>query len=160
MAGFEPEPAVDPSSSAFSMEPDHAFSLTELWPLISRYSAKYDTDPKILAGMVQQESTFHNYRVHRDGTGHGLLGLDDGGLRKDFEAWSGLYIGPGPTANIVPVEPQLEFAARQLRRFQDYYGEDEFVGARAWHAGGSGRNSERGKNYERLIRARIVELGL
>lgn len=114
----------------------------------------------MLAGMVQQESTFHNYRVHRDGTGHGLLGYDDGGLLPDFEQWSGLSVGRGPTAAIIPVEPQLEFAARQLRKFQDYYGEDEYVGARAWHAGGSGRNSDRGKSYETLIRQRIQELGL
>lgn len=162
--GFEPAPPMTPDEAhigGFSMEPDHQFSLAELWPLIQEYSNASGTDPRILAGMVQQESTYHNYRVHRDGTGHGLLGLDDNGLLADFEAWSGLSVGRGPSASIIPVEPQLEFAARQLRRYQDAYpGEGEYVGARAWHAGGGGRNSNRGQDYERLIRARIAELGL
>lgn len=162
---LQPPPPADPgggtAATRFSMAPDHQFSFAELWPLIQTYSAQYGSDPRILAGMVQQESTFHNYRYHLDQTGHGLLGLDDNGLRKDFEAWSGLYIGPGTTANIVPVEPQLEFAARQLRRYQDAYrGEGEYVGARAWHAGGAGRNNANGQNYERLIKQRIAELGL
>jgi hypothetical protein len=178
--GFEPGPAAVGVSSAFTLEPDHQFSFAELWPLIQEYSTKYGVEPKILAGMVWQESTGTNYRVHRDGTGHFLLGYDDGGLLPDFEAWSGLTIGRGANAVMAPVEPQLEFAAMKLRAYQDYYADDPelpgaskaFVGPRAWHAGGGykygdpryrddvSRNSERGKSYERLIRARIQELGL
>lgn len=169
--GFsQPAPAQGPDidvagdwirDTTYSMEPDHAFTLAELWSDIQRFSGRYQADPKILAGMIQQESTFRNLRVHLDKTGHGLLGLDDNGLRKDFEAWSGLYIGPGTTANIVPVEPQLEFAARQLRRYQDAYpNEGPYIGAQAWHAGGGGRNNANGKNYALLIQQRIRDLGL
>lgn len=179
--GFSEPPAdVTGGPSRFPMTPDYLFTPGELYPTIQQYAEKYGIDPRILAGMVAQESSWHNYRVHRDGTGHGLLGYDDNGLLGDFEEWSGLSIGRGASAEIIPVELQLEFAAKQLRSFQDTYADDpelpgaskEFVGPRAWHAGGGykytddryrddvSRNGPRGREYEQIIRNRISELGL
>lgn len=169
----------------YTLEADHPFRFAdELWPLIQRYAARYEVSPRILAGIVRQEAgaELRNWRVHMDGHGHGLVGLDDGGLLGDFEAWAKLSVGRGATAAIIPIEAQLEFTAYMLRRFQDYYADDPelegrskaYVGARAWHAGGGkkypeagwdganglSRNGPKGVNYERLVREKIEELGI
>jgi len=99
--------------------------------------------------------------VHADGTGHGLVGLDDNGLAQDFMNWSGLTVARGANADIIPVEAQLEFTAYQIRKYMDYYtADDDWVGVRAWHAGGKGRNTTNGTSYEQIVKGRIAELGL
>lgn len=143
------------------MEPDHAFTLEELWPTIKVAGEKYGYDPKLIAGMARQESTFHNYRVHRDGHGHGLFGLDDRGLLPEFERWSGRNIGRGEDAAIIPPELQIEFAAWQLKKYADYYpGESDgaYVALRAWRAGGTGRVEQKAFDYVQLILSHVRAL--
>ncbi|QRK12371.1 hypothetical protein JQX13_21510 [Archangium violaceum] len=43
---------------------------------VNQYAKKYGADPKVVAGIIARESSFKNHGVHRDGTGHGLIGLD------------------------------------------------------------------------------------
>ena len=133
------------------------FTLAELLPIFKKYGEQYGFDYRITAGVAFQESGFRNYRVHRDGTGHGLFGLDDGGLRPDFERWSGFVIGRGATANIAPIGPQIAYASYQLKRYQDAYG-DPYVGCQAWHRGPTYWNDAAGKNYNALIRQHVARL--
>lgn len=156
--GFSAPPAETTGGDEFGLVPNQQFSAQALWPVVLEYAAQYRVLPEQIAGMIQQESTRHNYRVHDDGTGHGLLGLDDNGLAQDFETWSGLSLGRGANANIVPVRPQIEFCAMQIRKFLDKYTDDDsWVGVRAWHAGGTGRNTTRGTSYEQLVRAKFID---
>lgn len=151
---FESAPAT-----AFSLEPDHQFSLGELWPLIAQYGAQYGFDPQVLAGIVQQESSWINWRVHRDGTGAGLLGLDDGGQLPGFEQWSGLSIGRGQDHAMIPVELQLEYAAKVLGRLTaEKYGGDPLTAAQEWHRGWKNYADERGLRYRSLIAGHVKEL--
>src|SRR5262249_49782932 len=90
------------------------FSFQELWPCIQSAAAEYGTDAQVIAGIVQQESHFKNFIVHDDGTGHGLVGIDDNGLMSDFEGWSGLSCGRGAAAIAIPPAVQLEYCARTI----------------------------------------------
>lgn len=74
-------------------------------------------NPYVLAAIAYQESSFRNYRVHLDGTGHGLIGLDDNGMLPDFESWSGLSIGRGPEAEMIPVGQQLNYLGFAIARY-------------------------------------------
>lgn len=143
------------------MEPDHAFSFEELWPYLVVYGEQHRFNPKIIAAMIQQESTWHNYRVHRDGTGHGLLGLDENGLLRDYQTKYGVYVGLGANAEIMPPELQIDFTAWQLRRYMDAYPDvmtDPVKAAQAWHASGGGRDSPRGLSYREKILGHITRL--
>lgn len=91
-------------------EPDHIFGFAALWPTIQVAAGTYSADAQVLAGIIQQESGFTNFRVHRDGTGHGLLGLDDNGLLPDFEKFSALSCGRGQNAISIPPKLQIEYA--------------------------------------------------
>ncbi|MDY7229776.1 LysM peptidoglycan-binding domain-containing protein [Hyalangium rubrum] len=154
-----------PSTGPLSNAPNHTFTLQELWPTIERYGTQYGFDPKILAGMVFQESSFKNHIVHLDGTGHGLLGYDDNGLLGEFEAWvrttqpgqQNFYAGRGANAVSIPPEWQLEFAAKKLADFSRAYG-GPHAAARAWHRGPGGMNDWRGQQYEQLIRSHVQTL--
>lgn len=128
-----------------------------LWPSMQRYGQQYGVNPRTIAALIRQESRFRNLRVHDDGTGHGLAGLDDNGLRKDFERWSGLYIGPGRTANVVSAEKQVEYVARRLGESKRRYG-SEGAAVREWHRGAGNMNDARGQAYERLLRAHGMEI--
>lgn len=139
------------------MEPEHVFTLTQLLPYFTKYGAQYGIDHRVVAAVAFQESGFRNYRVHNDGTGHGLFGLDDGGMRVPFEQWSGFFIGPGRTANIAPPEKQIEYASYQLKRYADAYG-NHWAACRAWHRGGGLLNDARGQQYEALIKAHVARL--
>ena len=160
-SGFENAP-VEPEGveSAYSLEPDHEFTPEELWPELVAACQEFGFYPEIVAGMIQQESTWHNYRVHRDGHGHGLLGLDDNGLLRDFEPWAGIEVGRGEHAIIIPVEPQLRFAAYQLRRYMDAYPDvmaDPYIACGAWHRSGAQRNSPEAVAYQKLIQKHVQE---
>ncbi len=145
------------TSHALPQAQNAQLSLGELWPYIDSYARKYGADPKILAGIIQQESSFRNFQVHRDGTGHGLIGLDDNGLLPDFEKWSGQSFGRGANAKTIPPELQVEYLAKTIGEGTRHYG-DGFSAARAWHRGGGAMNDARGREYEQLIRGHINSL--
>lgn len=128
-----------------------------LRPSIERHAQTYGVDPVMVAALIRQESRFRNYRVHMDGTGHGLAGLDDNGLRREFERWSGLYIGPGRNANVVSADKQIEFVARRLAQSKNRYG-SEGAAVREWHRGAGNMNDARGHAYERLLRGHRTEI--
>lgn len=136
---------------------DAELSLQQLAPWIHKYAAQYGVDPMKIAGVVAQESSFINHDVHRDGTGHGLVGLDDKGLLPDFERWSGLRVGRGRQARVIAPEKQIEFLARTLANFTERFG-DDWSAVRAWHAGAGGRNRPHAREYEGLIRGRFDEV--
>jgi len=140
-----------------SSEADHLFTLAELWPTIEAAGAEFGFDGQVLAGIVEQESGFRNWRVHRDGTGHGLLGLDDNGLLPAFERWSGLAVGRGLTAASIPIVPQLRYAAHALADYARRLG-GPYAAARAWHRGERLMDDARGQQYEQLVRAHVSAL--
>jgi len=140
-----------------SAEADRQFTFDELWPCIQSAASEYGTDSEVLAGLLNQESSFKNHRVHADHTGHGLIGLDDNGMLPDFERWSGLQCGRGVTADPIPPEPQIEYCARILSEYGRKYG-GSYAAARAWHRGERLRDDALGQNYERIIRSRVGEL--
>ncbi|MFT3709253.1 MAG: transglycosylase SLT domain-containing protein [Archangium sp.] len=137
---------------------DAEIDAATLNPWIQKYASKYGVDPQIIGAVVAQESSFVNHGVHRDGTGHGLVGLDDNGLLRDFERWSGTHVGRGRRANTIAPEKQIEFLAKTLSAYTEKLGGDEWAAVRAWHAGVKGRNRNNGIEYERLIRDRIPEI--
>lgn len=137
---------------------DAAVDASTLAPWIEKYAQQYGANPQLIAAVVAQESSFVNYGVHHDGTGHGLIGLDDNGLLPDFERWSGRHVGRGRHANTIPPEQQIEFLARTLGELTAKFGGDEWEAVRAWHAGIGGRDRPNGREYETLIRGRISEI--
>src|SRR5262249_32280698 len=155
-AGAPPDPAPA-SPGELSMEPDHFFGFEGLKTAIEATATKYGADAEVLAGIVAQESTFHNYRVHQDGTGHGLIGLDDNGLLPNFEQWSGLSCGRGATAIIIPPQLQLDYCAMVLADYSRRLG-GFFNAAAAWHRGEGHYQDSLGQNYQGLIRDHIGEL--
>lgn len=166
---YRPPP---PRPGNLSTAAEHRFRLAELWPAIAEqaraYGAAYGVDPKLLAkymaGIVQQESGFRNFRVHRDGTGHGLIGLDDNGLLPSFEASMHFRVGRGRNAKIIPPELQMQFlaqslaqmAARNRRRHPENQGLD--AAARQWHRGPGAMNGSLGYRYQSLIRTHVRAL--
>lgn len=131
--------------------------LQQLWPHIQAYAKKYGADPKVLAGIVQQESGFKNYLVHRDGTGHGLIGLDDNGLLPSFEKWAGEHYGRGYGAKAIEPEKQIEFLAKTIGEYADKYG-GSLAAARAWHRGEGAMNDSLGHNYQDLVQGHVRDL--
>lgn len=149
----EPIPVPDLTSEA-----DHLFTFEELWPTIKAAGEERGFDPQVLAGIIEQESGFRNWRVHRDGTGHGLLGLDDNGLLPDFERWwGGTAIGRGQNAASIPIVPQIRYAAHALADYATRLG-GPYAAARAWHRGERLMNDAAGQHYEALIRAHVADL--
>jgi soluble lytic murein transglycosylase-like protein len=126
-------------------------------PLITKHAKAFGVDPIIMAAIVAQESSNRNLIVHRDGTGHGLIGLDDGGLKGDFEDEYDLKVGRGSNARRIPPEKQIEFLAMTLAEGTKDFG-NVWVAVRAWHAGRAGRNRAEGKKYERDVKKRIPEV--
>lgn len=122
------------------------YTLDELLPLLT------DSFPyKVLAAIAKQESGFKNYRVHFDGTGHGLFGLDDNGMLPSFEAFSKINVGRGHNAIIIPIKPQIDFAKHILTIYSDKY-DGPYNAARVWHRGEGQWQDTLGDNYEALIR--------
>ena len=136
---------------------DHVFGFAALWPTIQVAAGRFGSDPQVDAAIVQQESGFTNFRVHRDGTGHGLIGLDDNGLLPDFEQWSGLSVGRGATAISIPPKLQIEYLSKAIAAYTLQYG-SAMIAARVWHRGPGLWQDSLGQQYEDLIRAHIQSL--
>ncbi|MBZ4415674.1 C39 family peptidase [Myxococcus sp. RHSTA-1-4] len=136
---------------------DAQLNLQQLWPYIEKYAQKYGADPKVLAGIVAQESSFKNHGVHRDGTGHGLIGLDDNGLLPSFEKWSGMQVGRGANAKTIPPEKQMEFLAKTIGDLTKKHG-SSLAAAREWHRGAGAMNDARGYDYQSKIQNHINTL--
>lgn len=132
-------------------------TLEQAWPYIEEYAKKYGADPQVMAGIIMQESSFKNFQVHNDGTGHGLIGLDDNGLLSDFERWSGTRVGRGSSAATISPEKQIEYLAKTIGEMTQRYG-SPYAAARAWHRGAGNMNDSRGQQYESLIRGHIQRM--
>jgi soluble lytic murein transglycosylase-like protein len=137
---------------------DATIDVRTLAPWIAKYADKYGTNPQLMAAVVAQESSFINHGVHRDGSGHGLIGLDDKGLLPDFEKWSGIRVGRGSRAATIAPEKQIEFLAMKLAKLTTKFHGREWEAVRAWHAGNGGRNRPHAHHYERLVRGRIPQI--
>lgn len=144
--------------TSLSRTRDAELDVTSLAPWIHKYAEQYGANPQIVAAVVAQESSFINHGVHRDGTGHGLIGLDDNGLLPDFERWSGTQVGRGRRAATIAPEKQIEFLAMTLANLTEKFGGREWEAVRAWHGGSGGRNRPHAREYETLIRGRIPEI--
>lgn len=149
------QPTGDPGD--LTDEPDHLFSLEQLWPVIKAAGTEFGFDPQVEAGIMFQESSWRNWRVHADGTGHGLLGLDDHGMLPGFEAWSGIVVGRGQAAISIPIVPQIRYGALALADYARRLG-GPYAAARAWHRGEALMNDPAGRRYEALIRAHVATL--
>ncbi|WNG43827.1 LysM peptidoglycan-binding domain-containing protein [Archangium minus] len=136
---------------------DAQLNLQQLWPYINQYAKKYGADPKVVAGIIAQESSFKNHGVHRDGTGHGLIGLDDNGLLPSFEKWSGMQVGRGASAKTIPPEKQVEFLAKTIGELSKKHG-SSMAAAREWHRGAGNMNDSLGRKYQGLIEGHINRL--
>ena len=156
-------PAVAPAE--LSSELDKIWTLPELLPLFQKYGQQYGFDYRVLAAVAYQESggptpsgpIFKNWKVHRDGTGFGLFGLDDNGLLPAFEQWSHLDVGRGDQHRPVTPNQQIEYAAMQLAAYQRAYGSD-ILATQAWHRGSGQMNDEQGVAYGNIIRAHVRTL--
>ena len=133
-----------------------AYTLDQLWPVIQGLAALYGSPARTVAAVCYQESTFVNWRVHRDGTGHGLFGLDDNGLLPEAESWAGGNWGRGAGAKIIPISTQIEFACRWFASAVQRYG-NEGNAAAVWHRGGLYAD-ELGQRYTALIAAHVRTL--
>ncbi len=133
-------------------------SVETLAPWIQKFAGQHRVNPQIVAAVVAQESSFINHGVHRDGTGHGLIGLDDNGLLPEFEKWSGLHVGRGKSAATIAPARQIEFLAKKLGDLTKKFHGKEWEAVRAWHGGVKGRNRPHAKEYESIIRGRISEI--
>ncbi len=138
-------------------EADYEFGFAALWPYIQASAAEYGADPQVIAAIMCQESGFTNWRVHRDGTGHGLFGLDDNGLLPDFEQWSGVSCGRGHGAISIPPGLQIDYCAKTIAALTQQYG-SAYNAARVWHRGPGLWGDARGDNYESLVRSHIRRL--
>ncbi|WP_342381215.1 C39 family peptidase [Myxococcus stipitatus] len=144
-------------SSGLPQDRNAQLNLQQLWPYIEKYAQKYGADPKVLAGIVAQESSFKNHGVHADGTGHGLIGLDDNGLLPSFEKWSGMQVGRGANAKTIPPEKQMEFLAKTIGDLTKKHGSG-MAAAREWHRGAGAMNDARGYDYQNKIQNHINSL--
>jgi len=138
-------------------DPDHVFGFDALWPYIQVAAGRSSADDRVVAAIMQQESGFTNWRVHRDGTGHGLFGLDDNGLLPDFEQFSGISCGRGLTAISIPPKPQVDYACKIIAGYTRQFG-SAINAARVWHRGASLWQDELGQHYEDLIRQHLQTL--
>ena len=132
------------------------YTLAQVYPVIQALSGLYGANPQLVAAVAYQESSFVNWRVHRDGTGHGLFGLDDNGLLPAAERWAGGAWGRGAEAKIIPVSTQIEYAAQWFAKAVHDYG-TEGSAAAVWHRGGLYADAQ-GQAYTQLIAAHVRTL--
>ncbi len=150
-------PIANPTPVTGPAQGDTSFQA--LWPMIQQYSSKHGADPKVVAGIIAQESTWENHKVHRDGTGHGLIGLDDRGMLPAFEKWSKFKVGRGHSARIIPPALQVEFLAKNIGEMTRNHNGNPWAAVREWHRGlGPAMWDAKGSKYENLIRGHINKL--
>ncbi len=160
---------VMPFGAELNPAPEATFSLEELWPAVQAASAYYGADAHVVMGICRQESwdpaaqQMRNWRVHADGTGHGLFGLDDSGGWQQLQSWLGVERGSfgwGASAIVLPPGIQIEFTADLIARMTASYG-DAYTATRVWHRGptyGTDPDDWRAANYEALIRGHVAKL--
>ncbi len=136
---------------------NHEFSLGELLPHFRIAGARWGADPRVIAAVCAQESSFVNWHTHRDGTGHGLFGLDESGGLREYEAWTGVPCGRGLATIVLPPELQIEFFAWWLVQKSAEYGFTS-TALRVWHRGPGLYGDERGAAYVSLIDGWIAKL--
>jgi len=146
-----------PPPNGLPNEPDHHFGFQALRATIEAAAGEFGADMKVVAAILAQESGFTNWRVHRDGTGHGLIGLDDNGLLPDFERWSGLSCGRGFNAISIPPGLQIRYCAKTIAAYTRTYG-SAYNAARVWHRGPNLWTDQLGDIYEDLIDGHIGRL--
>lgn len=134
--------------------------LAELRPIIQDAARRHGVDAGTLAAIVRTESNFENHRLHDDGHGHGLVGLDDrrGARGRHFEQQTGISLGRGRNSNIVSGRAQIDYLARTLSESTRRYG-NENAAIREWHRGHSDRNDETGYAYQRRVEANRAQIG-
>jgi hypothetical protein len=137
--------------------PELVHPFATLYPTIQTYASLYDVDPRIVTALAYQESGFRNFRVHADGTGHGLFGLDDSGGLIEFEQWSGSSFGRGADAGMIPPVLQIEFVCSWFERNLPRYG-DTLTACQAWHRGPSLYRDAAGWSYRSLIETHVRRL--
>jgi hypothetical protein len=151
---------IPPVLRRLSLAPNFRFSLDELCPVIEDKADRYGVDPRLLTAILALESDFTNYQSSRNGT-HGLFSIDDkSSLFPAFESATGVSIGTGPDANVMPAENQIEFLAWSLASRAARLNGDQMAAAQSWAVGESNaaRNSEAGKNYQRRLEQLIAGL--
>ena len=136
-------------------EPDRQFTFDEVWPVIRAAAEKYGADARVLTAVAYQESGFKNWLVHRDNTGHGLIGLDDNGLLPDFERWAEYPVGRGRAARSIPPELQFNYLAKTIAGLTRFHSGSAMAACREWHRGRPCMNDARGYHYQKLIEAHI-----
>jgi hypothetical protein len=147
------------SAAALPNEPpNRAFTFDEVWPHLRTAGATHGADAQVLTAITYQESGFTNWLVHADGTGHGLIGLDDHGLLPDFETWSGFAVGRGHSARSIPPELQLNYLAKTIAAMARNHGGSFLAACREWHRGPTLMNDALGFHYQDLIEAHISRL--
>jgi LysM repeat protein len=145
---------------SLSPEPNAFLGFAAVFPHLQVVGERHGTDARILAGIIEQESGFVNFRVHHDGTGHGLAGLDDNGLLPDFERFCGVApgaFGRGQDARTLNPEQQLEYLATTIAAFTRQFG-SRMAAARCWHRGPGRMDDARGFGYQSLIQSHILRL--
>ncbi|MGA9521686.1 MAG: hypothetical protein WBV82_09490 [Myxococcaceae bacterium] len=124
---------------------DATFNWAQMKPEVTKYAKAHGVDPHLLAAVMLQESgidqknpTWKNWKVHHDGTGHGLIGLDDAGKLPEFEKWlhdsnKVDYLPKLKNADAIKPEWQIEYLAKELATSQKKYG--QMGAAILWHTG-------------------------
>lgn len=103
IGGVRPPPAPLPQARNAQL------SLAELAPWIEQYSEQHGVSAELVAAVIEQESSYVNHAVHRDGTGHGLIALDDNGLLPDFEGGRPRPVDLGERPAGAPVAGSLDY---------------------------------------------------
>ena len=153
--GGAPAPLSVDAGADLDNTPNAFIGFEALFPRIQFWAAQFGADSRVLAGIVQQESGFKNFLVHFDGTGHGLIGLDDNGLLPDFEQKMGIFVGRGHNAISIPPDLQMQYLAMTIAAMARDHGGDSFAAAREWHRGRGLMNDSLGFRYQSLIEGHI-----
>lgn len=148
---------LEPVGVGLAEDADYLFPAEAILFHLRRACELTGADYPVCAAIIQQESGWRNWRVHHDGTGHGLIGLDDNGLLPDFEAWAGVGVGRGAQAWVIPPGIQLWYLARTIATFTAQYG-SAYNAARVWHRGPGLWRDALGDHYEALIRGHVAAL--
>jgi hypothetical protein len=129
-------PKLPRASYRLNAEGNHQFTESELWPAIEAAAKRYGIPPRVIAGIIAQESSMKNLLLHKDGTGRGLVGLDPSGELDNFERWSGAKTGTSKAP--LPISPlrQIEFLALRLSEMKKDKGSLRSA-VSAWHTGGA-----------------------